>query len=227
MTTPVSAAYNFTLSGAGNYSVGPSNLFTYVDVNGTLKDLHANVEDIAEVRLSGDLVVSRVLDRREGLTVACSKDQYSELSTAIIAAYGLVRRAIIFIKDMDHENPPPRWITWFGVSPPCAMDWAPRVFQMILSFGFNNFNYDCRCDRPDLIFSSAYIFQSWNYCYSATDRSLDQVWNGRGGGYTSALDSGISPPPVPIPGQELLFMRLPTSMTWARPIITLLVGLLV
>jgi len=159
VTTPVSAAYNFTLSGPGNYSIKPSNLFTYVGVNGTPEDLYAAVEDIAEVRLSGNHVVSRVLDRRAGDVQHCSMDQRLQISAAVIQAYLMARDAVKFINTINYFNPPPRWITWFGQFNACKRIYVRRVYELMISFGFAHFNYDCSCGRADVFaFASAYIF---------------------------------------------------------------------
>jgi len=172
--TPVSAAYNFTLSGVGNYSIKPSNLFTHVDVDGSPKDLYATVEDIAEVRLSGNLIASRVLNRRTGVVSGCTEDQSSEIHSAIYEADFLITGAIRFLDNMNQNNPPSRWTTWFGVLQPCRKIFVRNVFTLMEQFGLINFNYDCGCNRPDLTsYLRAYIFQSWDYCYSVTDRSLD------------------------------------------------------
>jgi len=177
MTTPVSAAYNFTLSGAGNYSIKPSNLFTYVDVGGSPRDLNATVGDIAEIRLSGNLIVPRVLDRRAIKLNHCSQSQKSDLVAAIREAFRLLVNAIQFLDHMNQANPPPRWTTWFGPFMPCKKDFIRSVFvSMISDAGFQKFNYDCSCnDAASTSFLSAHIFQLWDYCYSVTDRSLDQL----------------------------------------------------
>jgi len=172
--TPVSAAYNFTISGAGNYSIEPSSLFTYVDPDGTLKVLHATVEDIAEVRLSGNLIVSRAFDRR------ALRDCTFSQRVAIVAAYAeaviRIHNAIDFLTAMSLINPPPRWTTWFGPLNGCKRDHVRNVFQLMLIRGIG-FDYNCnQCiGYPQATsYVRAYIFQSWDYCYSVNDRSLDQ-----------------------------------------------------
>jgi len=54
----VSAAYGFTRSGAGHYSIKPSNVFVYVGDDRTPKGLYAIVEVVIEVKLSGNLAVA-------------------------------------------------------------------------------------------------------------------------------------------------------------------------
>jgi len=78
----VSATYNFTRSGAGHYSIEPSNLLTYVDADGTPKDIRATVEDVAKVKLSGNLAVSRAHDKR----ISYASCSYVEQVLAMTAA---------------------------------------------------------------------------------------------------------------------------------------------
>ena len=62
----MSTAYKFTRSGAGGYFIKPSNLFTCVDVDRTLKEFYVVVGNVARVELSGDLTASRpVYDKRD------------------------------------------------------------------------------------------------------------------------------------------------------------------
>ena len=175
MITPVSAAYNFTLSGAGNYSIKPSSLFTYIDVNGTLKDLHATVEDVAEVTLSGNLIVSRALDRRDLTILDCTDMQTLGLRDALRGASRVLKGTIAFLTSMNKETLPFRWTTWFGYTDECRMEYVRRVYY---SVGANllKFTYQCSpCENyPYITHVCAYIFQSWDYCYPVTDRSLDQ-----------------------------------------------------
>ena len=167
--TPVSATYNFTLSGTGNYSIEPSSHFTYLDVNGTLKDLHATVEDIAEVRLSGNLIVSRAFDRRA--LRDCTSIDLIYFAHAIEEARARITDAIAFISQMIDTggDPPPRWKTWFGPRRAhCDAGRVRDVFNNMIEHGLNNLDYRCgRCDATPLLtaFLRAHIFQSWDCCH--------------------------------------------------------------
>ena len=178
MIIPVSAAYNFSLSGAGNYSIKPSSLFTYIDhVDGTPKDLHATVEDIPEVRLSGNLIVSRVLNRRDGERQGCTPLQSFNLDLAIGEADVLIEDAILFLGTrMNSPSPPPRWTTWFGETDECAKEYALDVFMLMRSPSLVNVRYKCieKIGYPTSI-RGAYIFQSWDNRGITVIRSLTDL----------------------------------------------------
>jgi len=163
--TPVSATYNFTLSGTGNYSIEPLSLFTYLDVNGTLKDLHATVEDIAEVTLSGNLIVSRALDRRGGEFRACSPEQAAVITLAIDGARGPegpIKSAIDALEAMVPGYPSLRWTTWFGPVGPCDVIYVRAVFQRVRE-DLLKYNYRCSLCIGSFSVTSyvcAFIFQS-------------------------------------------------------------------
>jgi len=170
--TPVSAAYNFTSSGVGNYSIKPSNLFTHVGVGGTPKEIYATVEEIAEVRLSGNLAVSRVLDKRESARLGCSDMRTVIINGVIEIAHIYVDGAIGFIDAMNRADPPLRWTTWFGRGHSCRITRIRSVFWLMQDHdvmdgeygGIRTVNFDCNCNRPDVVTyssSSVYIFQSW------------------------------------------------------------------
>ena len=109
---PVSTAYNFTRSGAGDYSIEPSNRFTYVDGDGTLKDLYATVGDVARVELSGDLAVSQPVYHKRAPFIGCSPDQAQHIYTTALNAEVLVLRALKYMPGL--AGPTPRSEVWLG-----------------------------------------------------------------------------------------------------------------
>ena len=154
----VSSAYNFTLSGPGQYSIEPSNLFTYVDADGTLKDLHATVVDVAEVNLSGTLAVSRVHDQRTGF-IGCSANRQSQIHAAARSAQAYSRNSYRYLAGISRGTR--RYTTWFGAYVTARKNTVQNNFRLINSRQFSSFTYDCTCNDRDLYaYVCAYIFQS-------------------------------------------------------------------
>lgn len=83
----MAAAYNFTGTGEGIYTIEPSNLFTYVDAAGDLVDIRA-ANEFSEVDLSGVLSTSR-LEKRVTFS-GCSASQQTQIIAAANAANTLV-----------------------------------------------------------------------------------------------------------------------------------------
>ena len=102
---PVSAAYNFTRSGGGGFSIKPSTRFTYVDGDGTLKDLYATVGDVARVKLSGDLDISPPISYTRGRFLGCSADEVTALITSTLDAGVIVQRAIQYLAGLTGGTP--------------------------------------------------------------------------------------------------------------------------
>ena len=171
---PVSAAYDFTRSGAGDYSIEPSNLFTYVDTDGTPKDLHATVEDIVKVKLSGDLAVPRRVHNKRDF-YGCSTEEQKILDIAIRVAEPQVEATLTYLKRMRGSTE--RYETWFGKYDEGRKDAVRTVFQRISdNTAFAALTYDCTCPKPKkpttVAYVCTYIFQPWDH-YPVTDKSLD------------------------------------------------------
>jgi len=211
----VPGAYNFTKSGSGDYSIEPSNLFTYVDADGTPKDLYATVEDAIEVKLSGNLAVSRPHDKRASF-VSCSATRQSQINAAASSAQGLANNAHSYLQSISSGTR--RYTTWFGAYTASRKSTVQSHFRLINSRQFSGFTYDCTCtDSGIYAYVCTYILQSWD-CLSVTDRSLDQI-PARSEGSTYAVPSGMPPPPVPIPRLERSFTSPPTSPRTVTPMI--------
>ena len=152
------AAYNFTRSGAGDYTIEPSNLFTYVD--GTPKNLYATIKDIVEVKLSGNLAVSRLLHKRTTFT-NCSPISQSQLNIAASNAQKYAINAYSYIKGVLGPSSTPRYTTWFGTYTQHRKDIVQYHFGMIRSNKFSSFTYYCTCpDSSIYSYVCVYIFQS-------------------------------------------------------------------
>jgi len=157
--TSVSAAYNFTQSGAGDYSIEPSNLFTYIDSNGTVNDIYATVQDVAKFKLSGNLAVSRVLDKRVSY-VSCTSTERTILHNAAASAQTYASKAYSYVKSISSGTR--RYRTWFGIYTTARHTTVQGHFRLISSREFSSFTYDCTCSRSDwYAYVCAYIVQLW------------------------------------------------------------------
>jgi len=144
---PVSTVYNFTKSGSGDYSIKPSNLFTYVDPDGTPKNLYATVEDVAEVKLSGNLAVTRVHDKRAGF-LSCSAPRWSQINTAITNAEDYAELAYSHLRGISTSTT--RYNTWFGNYTASRKSTVENHFRLMDSNKFSSFTYDCYCAIPGI-----------------------------------------------------------------------------
>jgi hypothetical protein len=93
---------------AGDYSIRPSNLFTYVDTDGTPKNLYATVEDVGTIKLSGNLAVSRVHDKRANFD-SCSQNQQLTLAAAAATAKSLAFNAYAYLLGISSTT------YWYGL----------------------------------------------------------------------------------------------------------------
>jgi len=149
----LSAAYNFTRTGAGDYSIEPSNLFTYVAADGTPKNFLATVEDAAEVKLSGTLAVSPVHDKRATF-VGCLPARRIQINAAASSAQTYSVRAYSYIRGISSRTL--RYTTWFGTYTSSRKSIVQDHFQRISSRQFSSFTYDCStCTAPDTF---AYVY---------------------------------------------------------------------
>lgn len=155
---PVFAAYNFTQSGAGNYSIEPSNLFTYVDADGTPKNFHADLEGTIEVNLSGTLAVSRVHDKRASF-VSCSSTRKSQLNSAASSAQNYASKAYSYLKSISKSTR--RYKTWFGTYTSSRKSTVQSHFRLISSRKYSSFTYDCSCTTSSTYaYVCAYLLRS-------------------------------------------------------------------
>ena len=131
---PVSAAYSFLQSGAGDYSIEPSNLFTCVDADGNPRDLYATVEAIAKIKLSGNLAVSRHTHGKRATFSGCSAVQQKEIKVATKAAQKAAAKAYSYVKKVNIKKPKPpkpRYTTWFGAYDATRLEKIRGIFKKV------------------------------------------------------------------------------------------------
>jgi len=212
-SSSVSAAYDFTRSGAGYYSIKPSGLFIYVGGDGTPKGLYAIVEDVAEVKLSGNLAAPRIHDKRASF-IGCTSARQSQLRTAISSAQTAANRAYSYIQSISSGTV--RYTTWFGTYTASRKSTVQNRFRLISSNLLSNFIYDCTCTTPGTdAYICTYIFRLTN-CPSVTDGSLDQIPTSSEGS-TCAVPSGPPPTLASIPRLEFLSAKLPALPETGAP----------
>ena len=168
----VPTAYSFTQFGAGDASIEPPNLFTYIGVDDIPKDLHATVEGVSKVKLSGGRVVPRHLpfSSNEPKFSRCWPKDKQEVQNAIREAQRLVDRAIAEIEGSDHTN----FVTWFGGYSDYM---ANRVKENLIGFKacLNFAGYTIKCGYYDLDYLDyCDISKQLQGRCSVTDTSLDQ-----------------------------------------------------
>ena len=182
-------------------------MFTYVDTDGTLKDLYATVQDFAKIKLSGNLAVSRTHDKRISY-VSCTSAEKALIKKAAASAQTYASKAYDAMQSITSSTR--RYKTWFGTYTSARHSLVQGHFWLIGSHKFSDFTYDCTCNDPEKwAYVRAYIFQCWNF-RSGADQSLDYI-RPNSERSTSAVLSGMLPTPVLIPRLERLSMNLPTS----------------
>ena len=169
LSLSVSATYDFTRSGAGYYSIKPSTLFVYVSDDGTPKGLYAIVEDVAKVKLSGDLAVSRAHDKRATF-VSCSTARRSQINTAASSAESSASRAYSYLQSISSGTL--RYTTWFGTYTASRKTIVQKNFGLLNGYKLSTFTYDCTCTTPGIDTDvCVYLFQSRDLC-PVTDKTL-------------------------------------------------------
>jgi len=141
VTHDLSGAYNFTRTGAGDYSIKPSNLFTYVDADGIPRGVLADIKS-AKVKLSGNLAVTRAHKKRASF-VSCSSTRQTELNTAATNAVNYASDAYSYLVGLTSGKP--RYTTWFGNYTSSYASTVETHFSGISSSVFSSFTYDCTC----------------------------------------------------------------------------------
>ena len=127
----VSAAYDFAQSGTGEYSVEPSNRFTYIDADGMPNDLNATIGNIAKVKLSGDLGVSRQVHNKRINIFNCGTNRKAALETAITTARDKIQEANEQVRHTRQSFVPRRYQLWFGgYRPDYYDDIALTIFNL-------------------------------------------------------------------------------------------------
>ena len=170
---PVPTTYSFTQSGAGDESIEPPNLSTYIDADDTPKDLQATVEGISKAKHSGNLVVPRHirLGSNRPRFQRCSATNVERIEDALRDAHGLVDRAIA---EIERGGPQPNFETWFGGYSDYMADKVLRNLDGFkIHLDFSGYIIKCGYQGTTPTEIRKYPLQPQGR-HSATDKSLDQ-----------------------------------------------------
>ncbi|KAL1951282.1 hypothetical protein VTO73DRAFT_431 [Trametes versicolor] len=140
----LSAAYNFTTSGASTYTVEPSNLFHFVDPT-TSEPVEIRADAEAHVAaVSGRLAIARrsQFSKRETY-VGCSTSQKSALTTAAPNALTYATNAKSYLTANTAATT--RYTTWFGAYTTARHSTVLSHFTNLAGNSYSTFTYDCTC----------------------------------------------------------------------------------
>ena len=115
-----------------------------MDSNGKPKDFHAHVEGITQVTLYGNLVVSRVRDRRAAFA-GCASDKKLEIAEAANGAQTYTNNALTYLKGISSSTD--QYTTWFGTYTDLRKGIVQSHFRLMALRKFATFTYDCSCNE--------------------------------------------------------------------------------
>jgi peptidyl-Lys metalloendopeptidase len=111
--------------------------------------LYATVEDVAEVKLSGNLAVSHTHDKRDLTFDNC--EWYQQDSIRVIAGTTQVLAAAAYVYISGISESTDRYKTWFGCYTDSNKDTVQDKLYWISRYDFSSFTYDCRtCTQSDI-----------------------------------------------------------------------------
>ncbi|OBZ68536.1 Peptidyl-Lys metalloendopeptidase [Grifola frondosa] len=141
----LSAAYNFTTSGAGTYTIEALNVFNYID-----PETNAPVEIWADAEahtaaVSGKLAIVRATSTltRRATYNGCSSSEQSGLVTAASAAQSYVAGALSYLQ--THTAATPRYTTWFGSYTSSRHSTVLQHYTNMNGNDYSSYSFDCTC----------------------------------------------------------------------------------
>ncbi|KAG8717593.1 hypothetical protein FRC09_014040 [Ceratobasidium sp. 395] len=119
LTHKLAGAYDFTTTGAGEYTFDPFTVFPYVNVSGRLATIKAVARPV-KITIRGKLAAAiniskfkpRSLDSRRVSFVGCSARSRPQIYTAVREANSYVSAATKYLNELNGATP--RYTTWFG-----------------------------------------------------------------------------------------------------------------
>ncbi|KAH9858230.1 peptidyl-Lys metalloendopeptidase [Lenzites betulinus] len=159
----LSAAYNFTSSGATTYTVEPANLFHFVDPStNEAVEIRADAEaHVADVK--GKLAVPRptpTLAKRATYN-GCTTAQKSALALAAPAAQSYAAAAHTYLSANTASTT--RYTTWFGAYTAARHTTVLTHFANLDGNSYAGYTYDCTCTEAD---TYAYVYpDTFGYVY--------------------------------------------------------------
>ncbi|KAL4246974.1 secreted metalloproteinase M35 [Abortiporus biennis] len=143
LTHDLSAAYNFTSSGAGAYTVEANNLFHYVDpATNKAVPIYANAE-VHSAKVAGQLAVARNTLTKRATFTGCSSSQQSGLNAAAPAAQTYAANALSYLQ--AHTSSTSRYTTWFGTYTSSRHSTVLTHYTNLNSNTYSSYHFDCTC----------------------------------------------------------------------------------
>lgn len=163
----MSAAYDFSTSGVGDYTIRASGCFYVVDTFGDIMPISADTgHHIAKiaVKLARPTAEKTVVEKRAKF-IGCSSSQESEITSAIPITTRYVQHALKCVTLLvsqrldslcycsylqEHTSGTARYIAWFGDYADQRHGTVLSHFQHIDGCDFSSFTYDCTCSDADV-----------------------------------------------------------------------------
>ncbi|KAF8317605.1 deuterolysin M35 metalloprotease [Clavulina sp. PMI_390] len=151
--------YNFTTAGPGDYEIVPTNdaiLFSFIDANGAIGTIRADVTDGFHVTLSGSTKPSFYvgeetsvgLVRRANSFTGCSSSEKAALKTAAQNAQTYADAAYRYLTRISASTT--RYTTWFGTYTASRKNVVQTHYNYIRNGQLATDSFDCLCKRPDV-----------------------------------------------------------------------------
>ncbi|RDB29383.1 Peptidyl-Lys metalloendopeptidase [Hypsizygus marmoreus] len=172
----LSEAYNFTRTGAGEYSFEASNLFYVIDSSNKVVPIYADSEALSS-KVSGNLAIARKTEAslsKRATFVGCSASRQTLLNSAASAAQSYAANSLSYIN--SHTSASTRYTTWFGAFTSSRRSTVQSHYSLISGNTFSSYTYDCTCTDsayayvyPDT-FGRVYLCSAfWNAPATGTD----------------------------------------------------------
>ena len=142
----MSAAYDFTDTGYGTYTVEASNRFHALDPeNNEFPEILANSGVCSVSFTRGALAVAAPSPMEHASFNNCSTDQQLALNAAAAAAEDYARTTYSYLD--ANAGPSSRYTTWFGEYTSVRHSIVQDHFHKISTNNFTGYSYDCTCTR--------------------------------------------------------------------------------
>ncbi|KAF8627321.1 hypothetical protein AX15_004400 [Amanita polypyramis BW_CC] len=143
----LSKAYDFSTSGAGEYTIRASGCFYVVDALGDAIPSYAEIaHHIAKIGVKLVLPQKKPVPERRPKFAGCTASQESQIASAIPVAERYVQNAFDHLQ--SHNSGTPRYTTWFGQYNSERHSTALSHFEKIHGNNFSSFTFVCFCSRP-------------------------------------------------------------------------------
>lgn len=173
VTHDVGLYYDFSKTGAGEYTFTPANRFIAVESDGSLTDIIADISSAPSASLTGNLSATRALapenlggsedlraehasglQKRASYRSNCSASRQSTNAGAITAGQSYATKSYNHL--VANTSGSTVWTTWFGAFAANRRTLALNSFNRLRSYP-NQWTYDCSCTQTS---TYAYIYRN-------------------------------------------------------------------